>query len=645
MAFGPFNAGGGASGGSAAATSYSNTASHLAATTVQAAIDELAARPSSGLYIDKIYISTQPTKTAYKAGETFDPAGMVVKGDYNNGSQVILTGITITGYSYPTSALAAGTTKVTVSYTENGVTKTADVTISVTKTSVTIPTYSGSLTYNGSEQTPTFTNEPSASIATKSGDTAATNAGTSYKARFTLNDTNLYQWSDGSTSYKEVSWSIAKKTPTISVSPASVTLNSTNLTATATVTSDGDGTFQAPSSSDSSVATATISNKVVTVSHVNKTTGTATITVRQNAGTNYEAGSITIGVTAQFVTIYGAEWDGTSTTKWTRTDAAAGFTDPVPYVAGASTYGSPFDNLQPWAGMVKSERTLGTAVAIPKFYYKLTQTGSKIKVQIADGPADGFVASPLHMNRGDGKGERDIAYIGRYHCGATAYKSVSGQNPKNNVNRETFRSSIHALGSTTWMMDFAARFTLWLLYIVEFADWNSQATIGKGCGNNSGVQAMGYTDSMPYHTGTTQSSRDTYGAGTQYRNIEGLWDLVYDFLGCCYNDSNGLNIILNPANDWTSTATGGTCIGKPSSGWPGAFTVSTAAGFPMFYASATGGSETTYSCDDWSYSASYPVVCVGGYYYQNGYHGLFFVNCTGASSTSASHGSRSMELP
>ena len=101
--------------------------------------------------------------------------------------------------------------------------------------------------------------------------------------------------------------------------------------------------------------------------------------------------------------------------------------------------------------------------------------------------------------------------------------------PKLSTTRANFRTSIHALGANIWQANFAMRFTLWLLYLVEFADWNTQKTIGKGCGNNSAAQNMGYTDSMPYHTGTTQSNRDTYGLGTQYRNIEGLWDNCYDF--------------------------------------------------------------------------------------------------------------------
>ena len=342
-----------------------------------------------------------------------------------------------------------------------------------------------------------------------------------------------------------------------------------------------------------------------------------------------------------YVHIYGASWDGTSTTKWSRTDEAAEFTDPVPYVAGASSYGSPFDNLQPWAGMVKSERTGGTMVSIPKFWYKLTQNGRGMSIQIADRAVEGYSVSPAHMDRGDGNGERDVVYIGRYHCNGT-YKSGTGS-PRANMTRSSARSNIHNLGSTIWQSDFAMRFTVWLLYIVEFCDWNSQAKIGYGCGNNSFPQSMGYTDSMPYHTGTTQSSRTTYGCGTQYRNIEGLWDNVLDWCDGCYNNGDGLNIILNPTN--FSDGSGGTAVGVPSNGWPSAFGVKTNGGFPMFIPTSASGNEATYSCDDWYFGSSYPCLYVGGSYGHYSYCGLFYVSYNGASSYYGNIGCRLQELP
>ena len=341
-----------------------------------------------------------------------------------------------------------------------------------------------------------------------------------------------------------------------------------------------------------------------------------------------------------YVHIYGASWDGTSTTRWSRTDEAAEFTDPVPYVAGASSYGSPFDNLQPWAGMVKSERTGGTMVSIPKFWYKLTQNGRGMTIKIADRAVEGYSVSPAHMDRGDGNGERDVVYIGRYHCNGT-YKSGTGS-PRANMTRSSARSGIHNLGSTIWQSDFAMRFTLWLLYIVEFADWNSQAKIGYGCSPSSNTFTMGYTDSMPYHTGTDQSSRATYG-GTQYRNIEGLWDNVLDWCDGCYYNSSGLNIILNPAN--FSDSSNGTAVGVPSNGWPSAFRVKTNGGFPVFIPTSASGNDATYSCDSWSFGSSYPCLCVGGGYSHYSYYGLFCVGCYGASYYLGGIGCRLQELP
>lgn len=341
-----------------------------------------------------------------------------------------------------------------------------------------------------------------------------------------------------------------------------------------------------------------------------------------------------------YVHIYGASWDGTSTTRWSRTDEAAEFTDPVPYVAGASSYGSPFDNLQPWAGMVKSERTGGTMVSIPKFWYKLTQNGRGMTIKIADRAVEGYSVSPAHMDRGDGNGERDVVYIGRYHCNGT-YKSGTGS-PRANMTRSSARSGIHNLGSTIWQSDFAMRFTLWLLYIVEFADWNSQAKIGYGCSPSSNTFTMGYTDSMPYHTGTDQSSRATYG-GTQYRNIEGLWDNVLDWCDGCYYNSSGLNIILNPAN--FSDSSNGTAVGVPSNGWPSAFRVKTNGGFPVFIPTSASGNDATYSCDYWYFSSSSPCLCVGGYCSHISYYGLFFVNYLSASSYDGYIGCRLQELP
>lgn len=501
-----------------------------------------------------------------------------------------------------------------------------------------VPEQSGSLTYTGSAQSPVWTSYDSGKL-TIGGNTSGTNAG-SYTASFT--PTKNYQWSDGGTGAKSAVWSIGKAAGSLTLDKTSMSLTSSTAFGTITANRTGDGAISARSS-NTNVAKVSVSGDTVLVTPVGD--GSATITVEVAEGTNHTApGSKTCTVKVDIPRIYGVQWDGTSTTKWTRTDEAAGFTDPVPYTAGktAAQCSSPFDSIQPWAGMVKSTRTGGVMVAIPKFWYKLEKVGNGLKIQIATKATTGFSVSPAHMTRGDGKGERDVVYIGRYHCG-TDFKSNSGQVPKLNTTRANFRTSIHALGANIWQADFALRFTLWLLYLVEFADWNTQKTIGKGCGDNSSAKAMGYTDSMPYHTGTTQSNRDTYGLGTQYRNIEGLWDNCYDFADGCYNNSYGLCIILNPSN--FSDSSGGTSVGTPVGGWPTAFNVVNRAGFPMIIPSAAGGGETVASCDSWYFNASGPVIFVGGNYSRSGVHGLFYVDYSSATSANGYLGSRLQELP
>ena len=160
-----------------------------------------------------------------------------------------------------------------------------------------VPAQSGTLTYNGNSQTPSWSNYNSAQL-TLGGTTSGTNA-TSYNATFTPKAD--YMWSDGSTTAKTVSWSIGKAAGSMTLSASAVTLNSAALTAEVTVTRPGDGAITA-SSSNTGVATVSVSGNKVTIKHVNQTTGTATITIKVAAGTNHTApANKTVAVTAQFM--------------------------------------------------------------------------------------------------------------------------------------------------------------------------------------------------------------------------------------------------------------------------------------------------------------------------------------------------------
>lgn len=330
-----------------------------------------------GIKLQSIAITTPPTKTAYLAGDTFDPAGMVVTAAYTNGAT-----LTATGYSFaPDTPLTLGTVAVTIRYTEGGVSKTAVQAITVSKESAAVPTASSTLTYTGSTQSPTWSGYDSTKM-TIGGTASAVNAG-SYTATFTLKDTarcqwadgttavksvtwsigraaisavpsqsgsltytgsalspawsnydsgkmtmggttssvnagtftatftpgSNYRWSDGTTTAKSVSWTIAKAAGSLSISPTSLTLDTSNTSRTISVTRAGNGTITA-TSSNTSVATVSVSGTTVTVRSVNNTSGSATITVKVAAGTNHTApANKTCAVTASFIpTLNDASW-------------------------------------------------------------------------------------------------------------------------------------------------------------------------------------------------------------------------------------------------------------------------------------------------------------------------------------------------
>lgn len=321
-----------------------------------------------GIKLVSIDIAKGPTKTIYRPGQIFDPAGMEVVATYTNGATLLATGWTY----YPSGAIQAGTNNIEIVYTESGVTASAMQPITVRTEVFQVPTYTGSFIYNGTQQSPSWNGYESSEM-TIGGTTSAIHAG-SYQTIFSLKDkigtqwddgtvedksvdwtierasidvptqsgsliydgdiksptwagydnikmtiggttsgTNAgsynasftpktdYRWSDGTTTAKTVSWSIGKATGTLTVSKSSVELNMSTLSTTFTIGGNHDGTLSVVSN-NTGIATVSRSGSTVTVTHVNQTTGSTTITVSCTAGTNYTApSSKTVSVEAKFV--------------------------------------------------------------------------------------------------------------------------------------------------------------------------------------------------------------------------------------------------------------------------------------------------------------------------------------------------------
>lgn len=231
--------------------------------------------------------------------------------------------------------------------------------------------------------------------------------------------------------------------------------------------------------------------------------------------------------------IYGVEWSYASSYVYlTRLEDAAGFANPKPAASVDAVGSSPFDDIMPWAGMKKyniidgavaySEDDEGfdmtaydTMVYIPPFYYKAEkdETNSKWRWYISPGEQEGFALHP-----GSGR------YVGRYHT-SEAYTSVSGVVPITSITCDTARINSHAKGDKWWQLDFATWCALELLYLVEFATWNSQTVLNttNGAGEEKTPVAEGLMDSAKYHTVKTVTNGDETN---QYRNIENLFTNV-----------------------------------------------------------------------------------------------------------------------
>lgn len=72
--------------------------------------------------LTSIAVTVQPTTTTYEEGASFNKRGMEVTAYFDDGSSSV-----VTGYTCSPSTMTAGTKTVTISYTHEGITKTATI--------------------------------------------------------------------------------------------------------------------------------------------------------------------------------------------------------------------------------------------------------------------------------------------------------------------------------------------------------------------------------------------------------------------------------------------------------------------------------------------------------------------------------------
>lgn len=334
--------------------------------------------------------------------------------------------------------------------------------------------------------------------------------------------------------------------------------------------------------------------------------------------------------------ILGVSWDktnpSTQLTRLTPTTDPNGFvtiaitSEPQPAV-GAGAGSSPFDNYMPWSGMEEyniidglvsykkgdpgfSRTEHDTMVFLPKFYYRVIDTETIRYFYVADKQITGFDIHP-----------GSNTYVGRYNT-ISGYYSKSGVAPLVRVSRASVRTSSRAKGTGWDGYDYMTWCAVWLLYLVEFADWNSQSVIGDGITSANAAQNNGATDSMLYHTGRASGTSNL--SAVQFRWIENPFGNVFDWIDGVNFNEHFAYLCTDPANydDDTEKNYTNTGVAIPVDGFiSGAGLSST---FPWaFLPSADGGSASTYIPDYTNSDNNWSALAVGGSWSRGWQAGFF----------------------
>ena len=617
------------------------------------------AKATPSITFDPASVSLDTSTTSQAVAVTYTGDGTLSAQSDNSGvATASLEGTTLT-----VTGVETGNTAIQVSASEgtNYTAASASLSVAVQFAIIipVVPSQKGTLTYNGEAQMAEW-NDLNTEELTLVGASYQTNAGT-YTMGFQPKPG--YQWWDGTTETKNATWTIGKKNQAVHFSPSSnIVLDAQNKTATIKYSGDFHGPVSVSYSNtakeyfDASVDT----EQQIFIITAKKETGDQTffLTFVFEGDKNYSEARYSIKVTVESLTsVFGVSWDSsnpsTAPTRLTKANDPNKLvtmdikTEPVPAV-GTGSGSSPFDSYMPWMGMEevdidasgrvypanRTSPSSATCVKIPQFYYKVEKSGNIFRYYIADGPIDGFSLHP-----------GSESYVARYEgylvnkSGGQALCSYSNTPAKTGLTRAEFRNYAKNFASNAQLYDFAAWCAYDLLYLVEYADWDSQKKIGQGLSNNPSVNKTGLTDAMVYHTGRAHSGDN---AAVQYRGVENPWGNVREWVDGINIGERSVYICTDPENYVDNTATNYTYsnIQLSKSGWIKGLGLST--NFPWAYLpNESGGSSTTYIPDYMYSSTGWRGLYVGGNWSERLNAGLFcFIASSSSSFTSSDLGAR-----
>lgn len=328
--------------------------------------------------------------------------------------------------------------------------------------------------------------------------------------------------------------------------------------------------------------------------------------------------------------------------------------DNVDKVANATHDGTAvtndFDSIYPWSDIITvnmaDDGTINAEIGdanfkfdgsngevmtyIPPFYYSRYQK-------------DGYEYIHISKNYFGGAELSEGFYIGRYTTSSGVH-SKSGVQSQVSQNITTFRTQATGKGTGWQQLDYHY-FLLQLLYLVEYADYNSQSKLGNGVSSVSAQVNSGALDSLGMKSGCLANAGAT---SVIYRGIENIFGNIWQFVDGLNIKDNVAYICYKPSSYAVDTFTGDySVIG---------YTNATENGNPktlgmdnnnslIALPTSVGGSSTTYICDYYWQNTGNRIALVGGAWTSGANGGLFYwslYNDSGGSDTSI--GSRLLKI-
>lgn len=624
------------------------------------------ATPSITFDPESVSLDTSTTSQEVAVGYTGD--GVLSAQSNNSG----VATVSLSGNMLTVTGVETGNTAIQVSASEgtNYTAASASLSVAVQFAIIipVVPTQSGSLTYKPYTLQTVSWNNYDPDQLTIGGSVKGTNAGT-YTATFTPKPG--YQWWDGTTETKNATWTIGRAPLVVSFSPRSspsspLVLGANNKTAIVSVQTNAESTtffIESQQSKEYISTNVDVDSGTITISALkstNKLAANSTVFyVHISAGSNYTSSAQGYYVRVESLTsVFGVSWDSsqpsTALTRLTKANDPNKLvtvditTEPVPAV-GTGSGSSPFDKYMPWMEMeeynieaetgmrtkkgnsnfTRTQPTKPVLVKIPEFYYKVEKSGTIFRYYVADGPVDEF-----HLHPGSG------CYVARYEAIGSNNSSLgsflgsysSTLAPSTRQTRDTYRTRARNMASGFQLYDFAAWCAVGLLYLVEFADWDSQKKIGPGIVNDTAAHKTGETDAMVYHTGRANSGDNS---AVQYRGIENPWGNVWEWVDGINFNNYAPVICTDPTKYADDTTTNYTVAGVPLGGSGSTKTLGISTNLPWAYLPREpGGSETTYIPDSMNSSSAWKVLMVGGSRGNSSAAGLFCFHAGNSSSSS-----------